>query len=143
MYLRQTSNDREQRPTGDIMRSLMLASLAMIVSVAPTLADPQNTELPRIVIGGDAPAETSVDRCVEVEIGGNRAYNCINDKLRRQVDRINPSANVPPIDARSADIKVGVVSIPGVQQQYGKNFGNSVVPYRPPPPVFTSPFGAQ
>lgn len=125
------------------MRSLMLASIMMVVPGAPVLADPQATLLPRIVIDGDAPTGTSVDRCIEVEIGGNRAYNCINEKLRRQVDRINPSANAPPIDARSADIKLGVVSIPGVQQQYGKNFGNSVVPYRPPPPVFTPPFGAQ
>ena len=125
------------------MRSLMLASFVMIVPATPALADPQDTELPRIVIGGDAPAETSLDRCIEVEIGGNRSYTCINEKLRRQVDRISPSANLPPIDARSADIKLGVVSIPGVQQQYGKNFGNSVVPYRPPPPVFTPPFGAQ
>jgi hypothetical protein len=47
--------------------------------------------------------------------------------------------NLPPIDARSPDIKTGVVNIPAVQQQYGRNFGISVVPYRPPPPVFSTP----
>jgi hypothetical protein len=37
--------------------------------------------------------------------------------------------------------KTGVVNIPGVQQQYGKNFGNSVIPYRPSSPVFSAPLG--
>jgi hypothetical protein len=49
--------------------------------------------------------------------------------------------NLPPIDERSLDTKVGVVNIPGAQQQYGKNFGVSVVPQRPAPPVFSAPLG--
>ncbi|WP_407112967.1 hypothetical protein [Bradyrhizobium sp. LMG 9283] len=44
-------------------------------------------------------------------------------------------------DARSPDAKVGVVNIPGVQQQYGRNFGVSVAPFRPPPPVVSAPIG--
>jgi hypothetical protein len=36
---------------------------------------------------------------------------------------------------------VGIVNVPAVQQQYGQNFGHSVIPYWPPPPVFTSPLG--
>ncbi|MBR0960677.1 hypothetical protein JQ566_25405 [Bradyrhizobium japonicum] len=67
--------------------------------------------------------------------------DCLNQKLRREVDRVNPSINLPPIDARSPDNKVGVVNIPGVQQQYGGNFGISVAPYRPAPPVFSAPIG--
>jgi hypothetical protein len=78
---------------------------------------------------------------VEVEIGGSKAFNCLNEKLKQQVDRVNPSLNTPPIDARSPDIRVGVVNIPAVQQQYGKNFGVSVVPFRPAPPVFSAPLG--
>jgi hypothetical protein len=49
--------------------------------------------------------------------------------------------NVAPLDARSGDTKVGVINIPGVQQQYGRNFGISVFPYRPASPTFTSPIG--
>jgi hypothetical protein len=79
------------------------------------------------------------ERCVEVEIGSSRALNCLNQKLKREVDRVNPSLNLPPIDAKSSDLKVGTVNIPGVQQQYGRNFGVSAFPYRPAPPVFTSP----
>jgi hypothetical protein len=67
--------------------------------------------------------------------------DCLNQKLRREVDRVNPTLNLPPIDARASDTKVGVVNIPGVQQQYGRNFGVSVVPQRPAPPAFSAPPG--
>jgi hypothetical protein len=35
----------------------------------------------------------------------------------------------------------GCAGFLGVQQQYGRNFGVSVVPFRPAPPVFSSPLG--
>jgi hypothetical protein len=62
-------------------------------------------------------------------------------QLKRKVDQVNPIQNLPPLDARSQDIKVGTVNIPGVQQQYGQNFGHSVFPYRPPSPVYSSGLG--
>jgi hypothetical protein len=72
---------------------------------------------------------------------GDHSIGCLNQQMRRQVDQVDPSLNVPPIDAKSPDLKVGVVNIPGVQQQYGQNFGHSVVPFRPPPPVYSSSLG--
>ncbi|MBV8513148.1 MAG: hypothetical protein JOZ94_27470 [Xanthobacteraceae bacterium] len=65
----------------------------------------------------------------------------MNRELKRRVDQVNPTFNTPPLDAASPDPRIGVVNIPGVQQQYGKNFGHSAFPYRPPPPVFTPPLG--
>lgn len=103
---------------------------------------------PEIVVGGSKPvsadssrASASPDRCVEVEIGSSRSMNCLNQKLKKEVDKVNPSLNLPPIDARSQDLKVGIVNVPAVQQQYGRNFGVSAIPYRPAPPVFNSPIG--
>jgi hypothetical protein len=142
------------------MRRIMLSLLAALVLVSPGMAQEHATVLPEIVIGGSAPsastkpggignsstkpdrarnAPAKPDRCVEVEIGSSRAMDCLNQKLKDKVDSVNPVTNVPPIDARSPDTKVGVVNIPGVQEQYGKNFGVSAVPFRPAPPVFTSP----
>ncbi|UGV28870.1 hypothetical protein E0H22_07715 [Rhodopseudomonas boonkerdii] len=69
-------------------------------------------------------------------MGGARSYGCLNETLRRDVDKVAPSLNLPPIDARSSDTKLGIVNIPAVQQQYGSNFGRSVVPFRVPQPVF-------
>jgi hypothetical protein len=88
-----------------------------------------------------AGALASHETCVEVEIGGSRSYDCINEKLRRQVDQINPVLNAPPLDARSGDTKIGIFNEPAVRQQYGQNFGKSVFPFRPPPPVFGTPLG--
>ncbi len=62
---------------------------------------------------------------------GAHSLEQLNKQLKRKVDETNPVLNTPPLDARSGDTKTGVVNIPGVQQQYGKNFGNSVIPYRP------------
>jgi hypothetical protein len=137
-----------------MMRLIMFVLVGSLGLVATVAAEEHTTALPEIVIGGPTNAPTNrtngptnqpaaVDSCVEVEIGSSRANNCINQKLKREVDRVNPSMNVPPISAASPDLKTGVVNIPGVQQQYGKNFGNSVVPYRPPPPIFAPSLGAR
>lgn len=83
----------------------------------------------------------SHERCVDVTIGNDRSFGCLNDKLKKEVDKVNPTANIPPFDAKSADPKIGVVNIPGVQQQYGRNFGVSVYPYRPSAPVYAPPVG--
>jgi hypothetical protein len=99
-----------------------------------------------IVIGGKAsppPLTVGVGRCVDVEIDGSRAFHCLNEELRRQVDKVAPVLNTPPIDARSPDPQTGVINLPGVREQYGKNFGVSAFPYRPPPPTFTSPILAR
>lgn len=137
---------------------LMASSFVLTAClVSQAVAEERVNILPEIVIGSSAPksaadgrmpassngsrAPAAPDRCVEVEIGSSRSMDCLNQKLRREVDRVNPSINLPPIDARSPDLKVGVVNIPGVQQQYGRNFGVSVAPYRPAPPVFSSPIG--
>lgn len=90
-----------------------------------------------LAIGGKA---SSVhERCVDVDIGGSRSFSCLNEQLKRQAEQTNPTLSAAPIDARSPDIQVGVVNVPAVQQQYGQNFGRSVIPYRPPSAVFTSP----
>ncbi|WP_426435367.1 hypothetical protein [Bradyrhizobium genosp. P] len=139
------------------MKAIILAiAVPMLVSL-PVHAQERRT-LPEIVVGTPPPsapqiggaAQASGDprgsgthqRCVDVTIGHDSSYSCINEKLKREVDRVNPPvANIPPIDARSSDLKVGVANVPGVQQQYGRNFGVSVYPYRPPAPVYLPPTG--
>lgn len=123
------------------MRRTIVVTLVTAGLGIPAIAEQRSIQLPEIVIGGDAPGGGRSENCVEVEIGNSRAYNCLNQKLKKEVDRVNPSVNMPPVDARSPDIRVGVVNIPAVQQQYGKNFGVSVMPYRPALPTFSPPLG--
>lgn len=140
------------------MRDIVLAIPLLALAAAPLQAE-EPTPLPEIIIGAPSHADDStkrvapagassgtagkkIERCVDVVIGSDKSFGCMNEKLKRQVDRVNPPVlNVPPIDARSSDLKVGTVNVPAVQQQYGKNFGISVVPYRPPPPVYVTPLG--
>ncbi|MGN1290743.1 MAG: hypothetical protein ACI4XG_29785 [Bradyrhizobium sp.] len=137
------------------MKVIMLAvAVAGLTAMQAEAQTQQHTPLPEIVVGtpppalnlnrdtnggagraaargggGGAPAE----RC-----GDASSLGCINERLKKQVDQVNPPVtNTPPIDAKSQDLKVGVVNVPAVQQQYGRNFGVSAFPYRPAAPVYS------
>jgi hypothetical protein len=100
--------------------------------------------LPEIVIGGEKDKPTGSEHCTDAPPTAGKSMDCLNQTLKRQVDRVNPpTINQPPLDARSPDLKVGVINVPGVQQQYGKNFGVSAFPFRPPPAVFSMPGGGR
>lgn len=88
--------------------------------------------------GGSAPAAAGAP-CVDVQIGNDRAFGCLNQRLRREVDKIKPLTDTTASDARSTDLKTGVVNIPAIRQQYGRNFGVSAVPYRDPAGYASSP----
>jgi hypothetical protein len=101
---------------------------------APAPADRQPVAPREIIIGGqEPPPAAGVQQCVDVEIGGDHAYGCLNQQLRREVDRVNPTSNVAPLDARSPDTRVGTANEAAIREQYGPNYGRSVVPFRPPP----------
>jgi hypothetical protein len=134
--------------------AMMLAAASAAMVAAVRAEEPKL--LPEITIGGTPPGPPVADkdngkdgggkrfeRCVDVTIGNDTSLGCVNEQLKRKVDEVNPPVlNIPPIDAKSSDLKVGTVNIPGVQQQYGKNFGHSVVPFRPPPVSF-APLGGR
>lgn len=90
-----------------------------------------------MIIGGLPPQIPGYQRCIEVEIGNDQSFGCLNLQLKREVDRINPQFNIPPLDARSPGVSVGNVNEAALRQQYGPNFGRSAIPYRPPGPVLT------
>jgi hypothetical protein len=130
------------------MRITYLSTLIVTAFASHAIAQDKPFQLPEIRIGGsqqsaagNQASSSGANRCVDVEIGTSHAFDCLNRKLQEQVNRVNPSLPAAPLDASSQDLKVGIVNIPAVQQQYGKNFGVSVVPYRPTPPIFTIPIG--
>jgi hypothetical protein len=125
-----------------VLRSFRLAGCFVAIMAVPVMAQglgpgnpPANpSAAPRegTIIGGGT-AGASVQRCVDVQIGGDSAFGCLNEKLRREVDKVNPSLNLPPIDARSSDVRVGNANEAAIRQQYGSNYGRSATPFRPPP----------
>jgi hypothetical protein len=121
------------------MRRLMM-TIALLAGSAPALLaqdtpplSPLATDPPPApgALTAETPGAEDVESCVEVEIGGAKALDCINRKLKREADKVAPVKNLPPVDATSQDIHLGIVNAPAVKQQYGPSFGNSVAPYRP------------
>jgi hypothetical protein len=114
-----------------------LVMAAPVVAQSPDSGAAPSAERRETIIGGTPAPAPTFERCVDVEIGGDRALGCLNQRLKREVDRVNPSLNLPPLDARSSDVRVGNVNEAAVRQQYGSNYGRSAIPYRPPAPIFT------
>ncbi len=79
--------------------------------------------------------------CVQVEIPGGTAnpFACLNQQLAAQAMAASGHA-LPglPLAAGSPSNATGIFNKTGLAEQYGKNFGMSVIPYRPAPPVFTN-----
>jgi hypothetical protein len=122
-----------------VLAACVVFGMVAVAAQAPGGSTPPSAERPATIIGGGPSPAPTFERCVEVEIGSDRAFGCLNQKLRREVDRVNPSLNLPPLDARSADVRVGNVNEAAVRQQYGSNYGRSAVPFRPPVPAMVLP----
>jgi hypothetical protein len=112
------------------MRTICFLAFIVLAAAMGT-ASAQETIPP---LPPSSPLGAESEHCVEVEIGNDKAYNCLNEKLKRETERTIPLPNIPPLDANSSDTKIGIVNVPAVKQQYGKNFGKSVIPYRPSKP---------
>lgn len=119
------------------LAACVMISLASAAGAQTPGGAPAGPPREGIIIGG-TPAP-KLERCIEVEIGGDRELGCLNHQLKREVERVNPSLNLPPLDARSPDVRVGNVNEAAVRQQYGSNYGRSVYPFRPPGSVFVPP----
>lgn len=116
--------------------ALVTTAIVAAVATATPIQAQDRLNLPEITImGSPPPPDNSQKPCTGAD---EHSIGCLNQQMRRQVDQVNPTLAAPPLDAKSPDLKVGVVNIPGVQQQYGQNFGKSVVPFRPPPPVYST-----
>ncbi len=79
------------------MKSTVIAALATVLLAAPCEAQNASPANGGITIGGEPPPLTVHQRCVDVEIGGDKSIGCLNEQLKRQVDQVNPGpANIPP-----------------------------------------------
>jgi hypothetical protein len=125
----------------DIATALLPGVVALFLAASPAFAQDAAGNNGGVFIGGTAtPAAPADQTCVEVEIGGQKApaYSCINQRLQQQVQHVQPVANIPPLDASSPAVAVHGFNETAVQQQFGQNFGKSVVPFRPAAPTFNS-----
>lgn len=125
-----------------VVVSLVSVTMAQTQEQPPTLLPPVTVKPPSHVLEPERPHESGgTGTRTNDKNGDGEVLEQLNRNLKRKVDEVNPTTNMPPIDARSPDTRTGVINIPGVQQQYGKNFGRSVFPYRPSPPIYSAPLG--
>ncbi|WP_244599937.1 hypothetical protein [Blastochloris tepida] len=132
----------QANPCPVIRAALVLALIAASTPArAQSVDDGEMAEPPRreTIIGGGTPGLSDLQSCVDVEIGGSRSFGCLNQRLKQAVERAHPGLNAPPLDARSPDIRAGIANTGAVKQQYGANYGISVVPWRPAPPAPVMP----
>lgn len=85
-------------------------------------------------------AQSASPACVQVQVAGegSSAYNCLNQQLQQDVESARPAQTELPISANSPSNQVGTFNEQSVCEQYGQNFGKSVIPYRPPAPIFNT-----
>lgn len=117
-----------------------------LATLAPGPAQARQTQSPGnggngLAIGGNAPSASAGGTCVQVRIAGQKPspYDCLNQQLQQQAQGTQGAPSVPPVTAASPSNETGTFNQQGIAEQYGKNFGKSVIPYRPPPPTYSSP----
>jgi hypothetical protein len=105
------------------MRSLILPAVLLSISAWPAAAQ--------------SGAATS---CVDVRIGDERYYNCLNRQLESEIPQKRFSAGGDaPVDATMPAPAAGLYDQAATREQLGKNFGHSSVPQRPPAPNYPAP----
>ncbi len=83
---------------------------------------------------------TDTQSCVDVKIGSEQYYNCLNRHLQ-ETTRGQPftARSAAPYSAASPAPEVNSFSQAASKEQLGTSFGHSAIPQRPPKPVFFSP----
>jgi hypothetical protein len=83
----------------------------------------------------DAPTQT----CVDVRIGDQRSYDCLDQQLAREAQQSHAPAAIPSLSAASPALSVGGYNQAATHERLGTSFGHSAIPQRPPPAQFPSP----
>ena len=118
------------------MSRFMGIAVIMLVLLGSSRAEEPSAAPSGITIGSSSEARPARGQCVEVQIGIDTAtFRCLNQALKQQVDRAQAQVITPPLSAQSQDTRVGLVNSSAVRQQYGKNFGVSVIPPGALPPA--------
>ncbi len=77
--------------------------------------------------------------CVDVQIGDQRFYDCLNSHLRAVASARRPGLPEMPNAAGISAPAAGLFNQAATRERMGTAFGLSVTPQRPPPPVYANP----
>jgi hypothetical protein len=77
---------------------------------------------------------------VDVTIGGERSYACINQQIARTIPpRRFTAGSDMPVTANVPAPAAGTFNQAATAEQLGSAFGHAVQPQRPPPPSYPAP----
>ena len=100
-----------------------------------------------LAIGAHVPvaaAQEDHQTCVDVTIGDQRSYSCVNEQMKRFTEQHRASAlGDAPYTAGVPSQQAGTFNQAATQERLGNAFGNSVVPQRPAPQPFPGPINAR
>ena len=108
------------------------ATLLLLALSAPAWAQP-------LVVGTPPVAAPPVQTCQTVTAGSAQSYACINESQRELVEHQKQALGASVPNANSPAPQLGLYNQAATREQYGSAFGHSVIPQRPPPPVYTNP----
>ena len=77
--------------------------------------------------------------CVDVRIGSDRFYDCVNHDLRGMVPKRRFSAEDLPYPADAPPTVLNLFNQAATRQRLGTAFGHSAYPQRGPAPVLVPP----
>lgn len=106
-------------------------ALSILVCMAPAIAQAQATT-PGVASGSKP--------CVEVRIGNEPTYGCLNAQIERLIPQRRFEAGSDlPVPANIPAPAAGTFNQAATAEQLGTSFGHSTKPQRPAPPVYASP----
>ncbi len=81
----------------------------------------------------------SQQTCVDVRIGDQRSYTCLNEALARAALAAHGVVNPGLLSATSEPQAIGAFDRTATAERMGNTFGHSAFAQRPPRPVYLSP----
>lgn len=86
-----------------------------------------------------AQQQPATETCVDVTVGSERSYACLNAALARTVAAAHaPLANAT-VDAASPAPRTGLFNETATRERMGANYGRSAIPARDPKPNTVNP----
>lgn len=72
------------------------------------------------------------ETCVDVTIGGDRSFSCLNASLERRARAAHRSAVIAGLNAESPPTSLGLANETATRERMGGAFGHSAFVTRPP-----------
>jgi hypothetical protein len=103
------------------------------------MAPPVARALALLALASVPASAQSRGTCVDVRVGNERSYACLNDALAKAARQVHGDPDLGTLSVTSPPQALGGFDRAATAERLGDAFGHSVIAQRPPPPVYVSP----